>query len=319
MRRHLLDSPISYLAIYYTVRSFPRRLCRWMGQWVGWIVFLFSKTDRRNLSRNFSLALGRPAHHPAVQRAVRGVFRNYARYMVDFFLFPQLGAERVRSYFSTIQGEERLRQALAKGRGVVLVSAHVGNWEIGGNLLRVLGYPLTVVGLAHNTLRTNALVRHLRSMRGIEVIEVGASTFGAVEILNALRRNRIVAMIGDRDHLGTGRRVRFLGRQIKLPTGPVILSMLSGAALIPTFVLEAPDGTYRGIIEAPIALEGDGNRDAAIHRNLARLAGVFEHYIRRFPDQWYCPDPLSETSANPPDRPTEPDHAHFNLSGNLDG
>ncbi len=294
MRRHLLDSPIAYLAIYYTVRNLPRRLCRWMGQGVGWLVFVFSRKDRRNLSRNFSLALERPPSHPAVQRAVRGIFRNYARYLVDFFLFPQLGAARVRSYFSVIQGEDRLQTALKKGRGVILVSAHVGNWEIGGNLLSVLGYPLTVVGLAHNTPRTNALVRHLRSLRGIEVIEVGPSTFGAVEILNELRRNRIVAMIGDRDHLGTGRPVRFLGRHIKLPPGPVILAMLSGAALMPTFVLEEPDGTYSGIIEAPLGLACDGNRDAAVEYNLNRLAQVFERYIRRYPEQWYCPEPLDE-------------------------
>jgi phosphatidylinositol dimannoside acyltransferase len=306
MRRHLLDSPISYLAIYYTVRCLPRRFCRWVGQGVGWLVFLFSRQDRRNLSRNFGLALNRPACHPEVQRAVRGIFSNYSRYMVDFFLFPQLRAERVRAFFSFIEGEERLRQALARGHGVLLVSAHVGNWEIGGNLLRVLGYPLTVVGLAHNTAQTNILVRHLRSLRGIEVIEVGPSTFSAVEILKALRQNRIVAMIGDRDHLGTGRPVRFLGQQIKLPPGPVILSMLSGAALMPTFVLEEPDGTYRGIIETPVVIENGRNRDAAIEGNLLRLAQVFEHYIRRHPDQWYCPDPLGSGSQPLPASSLEP-------------
>jgi lauroyl/myristoyl acyltransferase len=300
MRRHLLDSPISYLAIYHTVHRLPRPLCRWLGHGVGWIVYLFSKRDRRNLGRNFSLALGRPAGHPAVERAVRGIFRNYARYLVDFFLFPQLDAERVCSFFSVIEGEGRLRQALDKRKGVLLVSAHVGNWEIGGNLLRVLGYPLTVVGLAHNTAQTNALVRHLRSSRGIEMIEVGPSTFSAVEILNALRQNRIVAMIGDRDHLGTGRPVSFLGKKMKMPPGPVILAMLSGAALIPNFVLEGPDGTYRGIIETPIAIETDGNRDAAINRNLLRLAQVFEHYIRRYPDQWYCPDLLIDSAETLP-------------------
>jgi lauroyl/myristoyl acyltransferase len=300
MRRHLLDSPISYLAIYYSVRCLPRPFCRWLGHGVGWIVYLFSKKDRRNLGRNFSLVLGRPAGHPAVERAVRGIFRNYARYLVDFFLFPQLGADQVRAFFSLIEGEGRLRQALDKRKGVLLVSAHVGNWEIGGNLLRVLGYPLTVVGLAHNTAQTNDLVRHLRSLRGIDVIEVGSSDFSAVEILNALRQNRIVAMIGDRDHLGTGRAVSFLGKQMKLPPGPVILAMLSGAALIPTFVLEGPDGTYRGIIETPIAIETDGNRDAAIHRNLLRLARVFEHYVRRYPDQWYCPDLLLDSGETLP-------------------
>jgi KDO2-lipid IV(A) lauroyltransferase len=292
MREHRLDSHISYYAIYYAVRFLPRRLCRRLGQWVALLVFAFSKKDRSNLARNFSMVMDKSPHHPDVRNAVRNVFLNYARYMVDFFLFPQLPAHKVKSYFSTIKGRDTLDQALDRGKGVLLVSAHIGNWEIGGNLLRVFNYPLTVVGLAHNTDQTNALVDHLRRSRGIDIIEVGDSTFSVVEILNTLRQNRIVAMIGDQDHLGTGQLVRFLGKQMRLPPGPVILAMMSGAALIPTFVLENPDGTYSGILEAPLKIETRGNSNQAIRRNLQRLAGVFEAYIKQYPDQWYCPDPL---------------------------
>lgn len=292
MREHRLDSHISYYAIYYTVRFLPRRLCRRLGQWVALLVFAFSKQDRNNLARNLSIVMDKSPRHPDVLNAVRRVFLNYARYMVDFFLFPQLSAQKVKSYFSTVQGRDNLDRALDRGKGVLLVSAHIGNWEIGGNLLRVHNYPLTVVGLAHNTDQTNALVHHLRRSRGIDIIEVGDSTFSVVAMINALRQNRIVAMIGDQDHLGTGRLVRFLGKQMRLPPGPVILAMMSGAALIPTFVLENPDGTYRGILEAPLHIETRGDRDQAIQRNLQRLAGVFEAYIKQHPDQWYCPEPL---------------------------
>jgi KDO2-lipid IV(A) lauroyltransferase len=299
MRRHALDSPISYYAIYYTVRCLPRQVCRLLGQAVGLLVYIFSQKDRLHLARNFALALNLHISHPRVKQAVRGIFRNYARYMIDFFLFPQLSKSKVRAYFSSFLGEHHLKQALAAGKGVLLVSAHIGNWEIGGNLLRALDYPLTVVGLPHNTTQTNALVHHLRKTRGIEIIEVGHSTFSVVEILNALRRNRIVAMIGDRDHLGTGRPIRFLGKQMHLPPGPVILAMMSGAALIPTFVLEQADGTYSGIIEAPLKIDKNGDRNRVIDCNLQRLADIFETYIRQYPEQWYCPDPLIDGDPPP--------------------
>lgn len=294
MRRHALDSPVSYYAIFHTVRLLPRPVCRLLGQLVGLGVYLFSKQDRSHLRRNFAIALNLPADHPRVQRAVRGLFRNYARYMVDFFLFPQLGRDKLRAHFSAIQGESHLKKALSAGKGVLLISAHVGNWEVGGHLLRCLDYPLTVVGLPHNTAQTNALVHHLRTLRGIEIIEVGQSDFSVLPILNALRRNRIVAMIGDRDHLGTGRPTRFLGKQLRLPTGPVVLAMMSGAALLPCFVLEQTDGTYLGIIEPPLPIDRQRARDRAIDCNLQRLAQVFETYIRQYPEQWYCPDPLGD-------------------------
>lgn len=297
MRQHILDTPIAYYAIYYTVRFLPRRVCRWLGQWVAWVVFAFSKRDRATLASNFSIVLGRPVDDPKVKRTVRIMFTNYARYMVDFFLFPQLPIHKIKSYFSRIEGESILQHALSQDRGVLLLSAHVGNWEIGGTLLGMLNYPLTVVGLAHNTSQTNALVHHLRHSSGIQVIEVGETAFSVVPILNALRQNRIVAMIGDRDHLGTGRPVRFLGKQMHLPIGPVILAMMSGAALIPTFVLENPDGTYCGILETPIPIDTHGDRNRNIDCNLARIAQVFEDYIRRYPEQWYCPDPLIDEKA----------------------
>ncbi|MCP4748472.1 MAG: lysophospholipid acyltransferase family protein [Desulfobacteraceae bacterium] len=298
MRQHAFDSPLSYYAIYYTVRYLPRRICRLLGHLVGRIIYIVSKNDCKNLARNFSLALGKPVHHPDVRKAVRGIFLNYSRYMIDYFLFPQLDAGKVKSYFSTIRGQRVLDQSLAKGKGVILVSAHVGNWEIGGNLLRVLNYPLTVVGLPHNTDRTNMLVTHLRKIRGIDIIEVGQSTLCVVPIIDALRKNRIVAMIGDRDHLGTGRPVNFLNTQICLPIGPIVLAMISGAALIPTFVIEKADGTYYGVLEQPLPIQTSGDRDHAIDCNLRRLAAVFETYIRRYPDQWYCPDPLISKPDN---------------------
>lgn len=294
MRRHVLDSPVSYYAIFHTVRLLPRPVCRLLGQLVGLGIYLFSRQDRGQLARNFALALDLPVDHPRVGRAVRGLFCSYSRYMVDFFLFPQLDKNKLRSYFHTIQGESHLKKALAAGKGVLLISAHVGNWEVGGHLLRSLDYPLTVVGLPHNTAQTNALVTHLRTLSGIEIIEVGQSDFSVVQILNALRRNRIVAMIGDRDHLGTGRPTRFLGKQLRMPGGPVILAMISGAALMPTFVLEDTDGTYRAIIEPALVIDRQGDRNRAIDCNLQRLAQVFETYIRQFPEQWYCPDPLGD-------------------------
>jgi lauroyl/myristoyl acyltransferase len=135
MRKHILDHPISYYATFCVVRYLPVNLCHWLGKVVGLIIYAFSKKDREGLGINLSIALNRPVDDHAVRKRVRQVFINYGRYMVDFFLLPQLPSHKIKKYFADIRGEEILQSALAKGKGVILLSAHVGNWEIGGTLL----------------------------------------------------------------------------------------------------------------------------------------------------------------------------------------
>ncbi|PQP34852.1 hypothetical protein C6A37_05585 [Desulfobacteraceae bacterium SEEP-SAG9] len=293
MRRHVLDSPISYYAIFLSVRYLPLRLCRWLGKVVTLMVYVFSKKDRKGQALNLSIVLNKPWKDSEVRKKTRQVFINYGQYLVDFFLMPQLPPEKIKTFFASVKGENILKDAMANGKGAILLSAHVGNWELGGNLLRALNYPLAVVVMSHNTETTNILVNRLRKNKDIKVIEVDQSPFSGVEIFRYLRNNGIVTMNGDRDYFGTGRRITFFGQKVLFPVGPVALAMNSGAALIPAFVFKQADGKYFGIMEEALPLISEGDRDAVIEKNLSMTARIFEKYIRRYPDQWYCPDPIS--------------------------
>ena len=292
MRRHILDRPSCYYSIFLFVRFVPLGLCRWLSKGVALIIYAFSRRDRRGFARNLSIVLKKPGGHSMVQATVRRIFLNYGQYMVDFFAMPQLPPHKVKRFFASLRGEEILQNALAKGRGAILLSAHVGNWEFGGTLVRLAHYPLAVVAMAHNTSATNALVNRLRRSKGIKVIEVDQSPFSGLETLRHLNRNGIVAMIGDKDFFGRGLPTPFFGRSVRFPVGPVVLAMASGAALIPAFVLKQPDGKYFGVLEEPIPLTLEGERERIITENLGKTAQVIERYIHRYPDQWYCPDPV---------------------------
>jgi KDO2-lipid IV(A) lauroyltransferase len=296
MRRHILDHPISYRAIFISVRCLPLRICYGLGRFVALIVYAFSRRDRRNFALNLSLALNRPAGDPILRRTIRRIFLNYAEYMVDFFRMPQLPPRKVRNFFTDFSGIEKLHRALERGQGAILLSAHVGNWEFGGTIIRLANYPLAVVAMAHNTSKTNELVNKLRHSRGIQAVELDHSPFSGLKLLRILRRNGVVAMVGDKDFFGNGIPVDFFDRKVRFPIGPVILAMKSGAALIPAFVLKRGDGKYFGVIEEPIPIRTHGEREEIIMENLGRIARVFEKYIRRYPDQWYCPDPILDHS-----------------------
>jgi len=297
MRSHFLDSPISYHAILLFVRYVPTKICYWLGKLVALVVYAFSKKARRGFEFNLSLALGESADRHLIRKTTRKIFVNYAYYMVDYFLLPQLPPRRIKRKFAFLEGEEILKDALAKGRGAILLSAHLGNWEIGGSMLRALNYPLAVAALPHNTAAANALVGRLRLEKGIQVIEVDQSPFSGIGILRHLRNNEIVAMIGDKDLMGRGRPITYFGQKVTFPVGPVLLAMKSGAALIPTFVLRQLDGRYFGVLEEAVPLLLEGDRDEIIEKNLGKTARVFEKYVRSHADQWYCPDPITGSMA----------------------
>ena len=295
MRRHVLDTPISYYALFLSTRYLPKSFCHWMGKIFVSIVYPFLKKDQAGLAYNLSLALDRPAEDPFIKKTIRRIFFNYTEYMADFFMMPQLPPHKVRKFFSHLKGEEILTKALNRGKGAILLSAHVGNWEFGGTMVRLANYPLAVVAIPHNTPATNSLVNKLRKDKGIKVFEMSTSPFSGIEVLHHLRDNGVVAMIGDKDFLGHGWPITFFGKEIAFPVGPVVMAMKSGAALIPAFVLKQPDGRYFGVIEKEISLELEGDRDETIKINLSKTARVFEKYIRKYPDQWYCPDPIDGT------------------------
>lgn len=293
MRRHILDHPASYYAIFLTTRYLPIGLCHALSKIVVMIIYAFSRRDRRGLARNLSLALNRTPEDKVIRKTVRRNFLNYGHYMVDFFLIPQLPVHKIRRCFAHIEGEENLRNALARGRGAILISAHVGNWEFGGTMMRLADYPLAVVALAHNTATTNALVNRIRKDKGIKVIEMDQSPFSAIHVLRHLRQNGVLATIGDREVFGRGIPTRFFGREVNFPAGPVMAAMKSGAALIPAFVLRRADGRYFGVLEEAISISTEKESSDPVRENLERTARVFEKVIRSYPDQWYCPDPIS--------------------------
>ena len=130
--------------------------------------------------------------------------------------------------------------------------------------------------------------RRLHARAGVTEIPIDNSFGPTLAVLRALEQNAIVAMQGDRDFNNTGIAVPFFGRQAYFPRGPFRVAMATGAAVLPAFILRTADGRYRAVIEEPLAIVREGDRDAALCANLARYVEILERYIRKYPEQWYC-------------------------------
>jgi KDO2-lipid IV(A) lauroyltransferase len=180
--------------------------------------------------------------------------------------------------------------ALAAGTGAILVSPHLGNWELGGIGLADLGYPVNVLTFREPDERFNRDRERLRTARGIRFIYVDRddpSPLAIIDAVNALRRNEVLAILGDRDGSSHTIRTDFFGRPTNIPVGAAYLALSSGAPVIPVFVV-FEKGRYATIMEEPIFFRGGhGDHANAIRSGMEQLLAVFERYIRAYPDQWY--------------------------------
>ena len=185
-------------------------------------------------------------------------------------------------------GEQHLLSARAPGTGVIVVTGHLGHWELGGLMLARLGLPLTVVTLEEPSSELTRWREACRRQLGIKTITVGPGhPFAFVEMMQTLRRNELIAMLVDRPYAGTGACVDLFGRKTEFSTAPALLAHHTGARVLPAFVLHDGQGGYRTMAEAPVAMETNGDLQATIAGNTQRIASVFESVIRRHPEQWF--------------------------------
>ncbi len=153
--------------------SLPWQAAYRVGIFLANLQFLMSRKDREAVINNLRVILPNEKE-PAIREKAKDVFRNFGLYLVEFFRFSKIGRAYVDNHF-TISGKENLDAALKKGKGVVLLAAHMGNWELAGMSLSLLGYPLMVIALDHKNPKVNDFFKKRRQSKGIEVVSLGNS------------------------------------------------------------------------------------------------------------------------------------------------
>ena len=245
--------------------------------------FCFSKADRQAVENNLKI-VNKTDHVPSSQ--VRAVFRNFGKYLLEFFtmtkhLQPAFVESNVR-----IKNIKYLNEVLQKGKGAILVSAHVGNWEMGGAVLPMLGFPLSVVALAHRDPRVNALFNRQREAFGAMVIQTDVAIR---RVMEHLQRNRLVAILADRDFGNRGITMDFWGRKTMIPKGAAFFSLKAGAPIIPIFFIRTDDGHFEinvyPPIEPPHFSEGNGTKHSTTDL-IQKYLTIIEDEIGKNPSQW---------------------------------
>jgi len=272
----------------FLARNLPRRFMYFLARQTISRSLLLRPKYLAAVRSNLSVILGSPAASPAARERARDLIHAHFYAWIDFLHFASRPPEEASRLVESVVGYSRILEGLEKGKGVLLLTAHLGNWEVGGLMLAEMRQPIHVVLVPDIFPAVERARRRLHERAGVTEIPVDRSFVPTLSVLRALEKNAIVAMQGDRDFDNTGVAVPFLGRPAYFPRGPIRVAMATGAAVLPAFIVRVPDGRYRAIVEEPLAVEREGDREAAFRANLARYVAILERYVRDYPEQWYC-------------------------------
>jgi phosphatidylinositol dimannoside acyltransferase len=224
-----------------------------------------------------------------VRRWSRRTYREYARYWVDGARLPYTSGDEIRARVMFERGEDHLRSAARSGQGVVLALPHVGSWEWGGAWLALEDMPMTAVVERLSPPQLFNWFLAQRAEMGLTGVPLGDGS-GAV-VLRTLRQGGVIGLVCDRDLVGNGVEVEFFGEKTTLPGGAATLALRTGAALIPAAVYSGPGSWHTCVVGPPLNCARTGSMRADVSRLTQELAGIFEGYIRRRPEQWHLYQP----------------------------
>jgi KDO2-lipid IV(A) lauroyltransferase len=265
-----------------------------------WFASRCSRVIRAATRANGRRIFGADADERTLEAFTRAVVANFFDFVIDIGRCARMTREELAARIERIDGHERYVATRASGRGAIILTAHMGSFEVGAAGLLEYEPRLHVV-FKRDPGRFEQIRQSLRQQLGGIVEQAVDDGWGVwVRLRDALRNNEVVAIQGDRVMPGQkGRRVGFLGGHLMLPTGPVKLAMASGAPIVPVFSVRTPRGGVKLFIEEAIEV-GDDADEA-----LGRVAAVMAKYVRAYPEQWLLLHPAFDEDAPPPQQPVE--------------
>ncbi|HTM56906.1 MAG TPA: lysophospholipid acyltransferase family protein [Candidatus Udaeobacter sp.] len=261
--------------------------------WLGYsLASLFTEVHfrlfpgrRHNALANLAVALPRATRRDRLQ-VVRRMMRSYNCMLFEFFRLPHLTRRELMESVE-VEGREHLEQAVARGRGVILASSHIGNWELGAVMLAHWGYTLHAVAGVQLTRWLTPAVRETKTELAIHTV---SPEDGFRRLLRALEHNDLVALMVDGDVYSHGQPVEFFGRETQFPSGPGVLAQRTGALIICGYCDRVARGRFRIVFEPAI----DPARFESVQAINAAVARTVERHIRDHIDQWCIFRPMWE-------------------------
>jgi KDO2-lipid IV(A) lauroyltransferase len=278
-----------FVYLLWRVMSFigqrlPLRLAYVIASFLGDCAYYAWRQGRSCTEANMARVLN-TRDRRAVSRAARHSFRNYLKYLVDFMRFPRFSSQEVQDRV-IYDGWHYLDQALERGKGVILVTTHFGNWDLGAAAVAARGYRLNVIAESFSYRPLNEQIQGARSRLGMTIIPLERA---GASMIRALRRNELLALLIDRPSPGNGVTVNFFGEPATVPAGPAPLALRTGAKVNPVVLARAKGFSDRvlGLLDPTIEFEPTGDEARDIATLTGRIMASLERMMSSYPEQWY--------------------------------
>jgi len=273
---------VCYLIAQFLVIYLSRKGIYCVARIVSRLYYYFSWQSRRAVRDNLSHVVKRKLTKKEFRRLTWLTYLNFGKYLADFLFFPKIDADNIDEIVK-IENRHYIDEAFSYKRGVIALSAHIGNWEIGGIALSLKGYPINAIVLSHDNPRVNQFFIRQRKQKNMNIIPVGSAFRKALRVL---RKGEAIAVLGDRDIFRKGVKLDFFDEETIVPKGPAMMAVETGAAILPVFAIRQQDETYKLIFEKPFFAKIGKNRNESIQKTALQIAGIIEKYIDLYPEQW---------------------------------
>jgi KDO2-lipid IV(A) lauroyltransferase len=288
--KQALGKKLKHDLIYYFARVLifflgllPFSLAGKLGWGFGAFFFWMVPGERRKTLRHIRMAFPKNFTGKQIRKLAFRVWVNVGRNLFEVVRWLRMTREEIVSQVARCHGWGHLEKALRRGKGALVVTGHLGNWELLGTYL---AFRHAVSGVAQNLYdpRFDRMLTSLREKKmGASIIKRGIALRG---ILEALKKNQVVMALCDQDTGKDGVFVPFFGKEAWTQSGVARIAQKTGAALIPAFLVRGADDKFELHVEKEIKVPQTGDREKDMLETVRRYTEVIERYVRAYPDQW---------------------------------
>lgn len=264
----------------YIVCILPHSLRRMSGNGVGQLCWLLVPRKRKTMAVGNVMQVLSVEPNKA-EAIVKESTVRFGRMFFEVLAFPKMKQDINR--YIRFEGKEYLTEALTYNRGVVLATAHSGNWELLGAALALHGFPMIAVAQKQTNAEMDRFINDCRSLVGMHVTYKS----GVREMIKMLAEGKVIGMLMDQDAGRDGIFVDFFQRQASAPRGPAFLARMKESPIVPAFITENHDGTHTVIIKEPIWTPQTEQRENDIIVTTQHLTELIEQHIRLQPAEWF--------------------------------
>ncbi len=273
---------------YYMLKLVSRLVCLlpygfvlFIGKLLGRLYYHVAARQRRHALAQIqeSLSISRSQAEAIIKR----LFVNLGQTFLEVMYTPALTPKKTKQYV-TIENRHYLAEAIAQGRGVVFLTAHIGNWEWLGAALAMDGFPMTSLIKRQPNEQHTRILNEYRQMVGIEIYTRGTAEL--VAAAKALKQGKVLGFLADQDAGVNGIFIKFLGKMASTPKGAAVFAKKFNSPVVPAFIIRRPEGGHRVIINPPLYYEDTGSETQDLCNFTIRMTNVIETAIKKYPDEW---------------------------------